>query len=62
MDAFKDGEVSEHPNFLQTLLQANEKTTIIHDREIVIKERESIRRFWNNATFSFLLDKFEERY
>jgi hypothetical protein len=61
MDAFEDGEVSEHPNFLQILFQANEKTTT-HDRKIVIKERDSIRRFWNNATFSFLLDKFEERY
>jgi hypothetical protein len=62
MDAFKNGEVFKHPNFLQTLFQANEKTTITHYREIVIKERESIRKFWNNATFSFLLDKFEERY
>jgi hypothetical protein len=25
MDAFEDGEVSEHPNFLQILFQANEK-------------------------------------
>ncbi len=62
MDAFEDGEVSEHPNLLQILFQANEKTTTIHDREIVIKENDSIRRFWNNATFSFLLVKFEERY
>ncbi len=38
------------------------KTTTTHDREIVIKEGDSIRIFWNNATFSFLLDKFEERY
>jgi len=51
MDAFKNGEVFKHPNFLQTLFQANEKTTITHYREIVIKERKSIRKFWNNATF-----------
>lgn len=38
MDAFEDGEVSEHPNFFQILFQANEKTTTTHDREIVIKE------------------------
>jgi hypothetical protein len=62
MDAFEDGEVYEHPNFLQILSQANEKTTTTHDREIAIKENDSIRRFRNNATFSFWLDKFEERY
>jgi hypothetical protein len=38
MDAFEDGEVSEHPNLLQILFQANEKTTTTHDRKIIIKE------------------------
>ncbi len=38
MDAFEDGEVSEHPNFSQILFQANEKTTTTHDRKIVKKK------------------------
>jgi hypothetical protein len=45
MDAFEDGEVSEQPNFLQIIFQENEKTITTHDREIVIKERNSIKRF-----------------
>lgn len=27
----------------------------------MIEKRDSARRFWSNATFSFLLDKFEKR-
>jgi len=28
---------------------------------LMIEKRDSARRFWSNATFSFLLDKFEKR-
>jgi hypothetical protein len=62
MDAFEDGEVSKHPNFCKYFSKQTKKTTTTRDREIVIKERDSTRRFWKNATFSFLLDKFEKRY
>jgi hypothetical protein len=44
--------------------QVDDKPTFIHDREDVIEqkeERDSSRRFWSDATFSSLLDKFEER-
>jgi hypothetical protein len=40
--------------------QANEKNATTHDREVV-EEKDYVTRFWNNATFSFLLDKFEKR-
>jgi hypothetical protein len=45
--------------------KVDDQTASTHDREDVTKlreERDSSRRFWSNATFSFLLDKFEERY
>jgi hypothetical protein len=41
--------------------QANEQSATTHDREVVVEEKNFARRFWNNATFSFLLDKFEKR-
>jgi hypothetical protein len=59
MDAFEDGEVSEHPNFFQILFQANEKTTI-HDREIVIKERNATRRFGPMQHFHFCLTSLKK--
>jgi hypothetical protein len=45
---------------------ANDQIVSTHDREdVVTKEREErdySRRFWSNEAFSFLFDKFEERY
>jgi hypothetical protein len=50
--------------FLQMFFHVNDQTTSTHDRNVIEQkeERDSSRRFWSNATFSFLLDKFEERY
>jgi hypothetical protein len=41
--------------------QANETNATTHDRKVVVEKRGFVKRFWSNATFSFLLDKFEER-
>jgi hypothetical protein len=66
MDSLEDGEGFQHPSFLQMFFHANDQIVSTHDREdVVTKEREErdySRRFWSNETFSFLFDKFEERY
>ncbi len=46
--------------FANTFPSKWKKTTTTHDREIVIKERDSIRIFWNNATFSFCLTSLKK--
>ncbi len=61
MDVFEGGEVFEHLSFLQLFFQANETNATTHDRKVVVEKRGFVKRFWSNATFSFLLDKFEER-
>jgi hypothetical protein len=41
--------------------QENEKNATTHDKEVLVEERNFVRKFWSNATFSVLLDKFEKR-
>jgi hypothetical protein len=65
-NSLEDGEGFQHPSFLQMFFHANDQIVSSHDREDIVtkdrEERDYSRRFWSNEAFSFLFDKFEERY
>ncbi len=65
MEGFQGKEVSslQHPSFDVD----NGVTNVWHcqcawERWGLIGKRNSIRRFWSNVTFAFLMGKFEKRY